>query len=147
MNAAMTDTTTTSATRSNADVVERFFEAGYVRCDFDEVMAIVSPDYTDHSPCAAHGNHACVDVLRDTARMFHDIQVDIRDVVASGDRVAVRVAFVVTHAADAYGIPATGRRISFEALEMFRVRNGRIVESWGYWPDAQIRSMLIGDDR
>ncbi len=40
------------------------------------------------------------------------------------------------------GIAATGRSISFEALENFKVVNGKIVESWGYWPDKEIEALL-----
>lgn len=126
----------------NGALVGRFFDAGYVRRDFDEVMAVVDEDYVDHSPCRARGNRACVDALRGTARMFADVEVEIRDLICSGDRVAARVAFSGTHVSDGFGVPATGRRITFEALEIFRIARGRIVESWGYWPDAQIRAML-----
>ena len=40
------------------------------------------------------------------------------------------------------GIPATGKRISFEALEHFRLADGKITESWGYWPDREIEEKL-----
>ena len=26
---------------------------------------------------------------------------------------------------------------------IFRMENGKIVESWGYWPDYEIRKMLM----
>ncbi|MCI6715022.1 MAG: ester cyclase [Lachnospiraceae bacterium] len=32
--------------------------------------------------------------------------------------------------------------ITFEALENFKVVDGRIVESWGYWPDKEIAQKL-----
>lgn len=40
------------------------------------------------------------------------------------------------------GIAATGKKISFEALENFKVVDGKIVESWGYWPDKEIEEKL-----
>ncbi len=40
------------------------------------------------------------------------------------------------------GVPATGKRIIFEALENFRIEKGKIVESWGYWPDKDIEQKL-----
>ena len=40
------------------------------------------------------------------------------------------------------GIPATGKHITFEALENFKVENGKITESWGYWPDKEIEQKL-----
>lgn len=40
------------------------------------------------------------------------------------------------------GVPATGKKLSFEALENFRVKDGRIIELWGYWPDKEIEVKL-----
>lgn len=39
---------------------------------------------------------------------------------------------------------ATGKHITFEALENFKVENGKITESWGYWPDKEIEEKLKG---
>jgi hypothetical protein len=32
--------------------------------------------------------------------------------------------------------------LCFEALENFRLEDGKIVESWGYWPDKEIERIL-----
>ena len=49
--------------------------------------------------------------------------------------VATRVRFDGLH-------NESGKRVSFEALENFKVMNGKIVESWGYWPDKEIEEKL-----
>ena len=61
-----------------------------------------------------------------------------------GDRVAVRVRFTGAHSGEIMGIAPSGKQISFEALEIFRIENDRIVESWGYWPDLHIKELLAG---
>ena len=43
-------------------------------------------------------------------------------------------------------IPATGKTITFEALENFKVVNGKIVESWGSWPDKGIEIKLLANE-
>ncbi len=44
---------------------------------------------------------------------------------------------------DAYeAIDPTYKKISFEALESFKVEKGKIVESWGCWPDKEIEYKL-----
>lgn len=55
---------------------------------------------------------------------------------------ATRVRFDAVHIGEWMGVSATGRRITFEALENFRIKGGKIVESWGYWPDQAIKEML-----
>ena len=56
--------------------------------------------------------------------------------------VATRILYDGIHTGTCMGIPATGKRITFEALENFKVENGKITETWGYWPDKEIEQKL-----
>lgn len=123
-------------------LVRRFFEMGYEVRDFDAAAATLAEDYVDHSPAGARGPQAAAGILRDVAAMFSDMRVEILDLFGEGDLVATRIRFTARHTGMCMGVPATGRTVSFEALENFRVTGGRIVESWGYWPDLAIREML-----
>ncbi|MGN0777384.1 MAG: ester cyclase [Candidatus Ventricola sp.] len=124
------------------EIVRQFFKEGYERKNYDAVMACLSEDYIDHSPAGARGNAQAVEILRIVASQLSELTVDILDLFADGDRVAARVRFEGVHTGVMMGIPATGRRISFEALEHFRVAGGKIAESWGYWPDREIEEKL-----
>jgi predicted ester cyclase len=50
--------------------------------------------------------------------------------VAEGDTVAVRYIVEATHKGDLPGIPVTGRRVRWDALDVYRVSDGKIVEEW-----------------
>lgn len=52
------------------------------------------------------------------------------DVIASGDRVAVRFHTRQRHANEFMGIPATGRDVSITGIIIYRVADGKIVEHW-----------------
>jgi len=127
---------------TNKELVSGFFTEGYVRHNYDFLMEHMATNYFDNSPCAARTNLECVNVLKGTEKIFSNMEVEILDLIEEGSKVAVRARFIGTHSAEAYGIPATGKRISFEALEVFRIENGQIAESWGCWPDMQIRELL-----
>jgi predicted ester cyclase len=62
---------------------------------------------------------------------FADIEFRIEQLVAKDDRVAVRYVFFGTHVGTFLGVPATHRRIHHTENEIYRVRGGQIVESWG----------------
>ena len=127
----------------NAKKIGRsFFEKGYVNHDYDYVMNCVSVDYVDHSPASARSNADAVGILKIVADQFSNLKITILDIFAEDDMVATRIRFEGTQSGTCQGIPATGKKISFEALENFRVRDGKIVESWGYWPDDEIRRQL-----
>ena len=127
---------------TNKELVTGFFMEGYVHHNYDFLMEHMAADYFDNSPCAARTNLECVNVLKNTEKIFSDMEVEILDLIEEDSKVAVRARFLATHIAEAYGIPATGKRICFEALEIFRMENGLIAESWGYWPDMEITELL-----
>lgn len=128
---------------TNVQIVARFFQEGYENKNYELVRSFLSEDYMDHSPAGARGCAQAVEILKIVASQLSDLSVKMLDVFADGDRVAARVRFEGVHTGAMMGIPATGKRISFEALEHFSVVNGKIVESWGYWPDREIEEKLL----
>lgn len=124
------------------DIVVKFFEDGYTNHNFDYVMTCMAEDYIDHSPAAARSNADAVGILKIVAEQFSDLTVKVLDVFAEGGMVATRILYDGIHTGTCMGIPATGKHITFEALENFKVENGKITESWGYWPDKEIEEKL-----
>ncbi|MGM9859666.1 MAG: ester cyclase [Muribaculaceae bacterium] len=133
---------TGNSTDDPKEVVKAFFTEGYVTHNYNYVMQCVADDYIDHSPAAARSNADAVGILKIVQGQFSDLTITFLDVFAEGDMVATRIRFEGVHTGECYGVQPTGRRISFEALENFRVVDGKIVESWGYWPDDAIRHQL-----
>lgn len=127
----------------NKEIVIRFFNEGYTNKRYDYIMECVSEDYYDHSPANARSNEDAVGILKIVAEQFSDLKAEVVDIFAEKDMVAVRVRFEGVHTGLCMGVPATGKKICFEALEHFRIANGKIVESWGYWPDKEIEQKLL----
>lgn len=130
------------ADMTNIEIVYQFFKDGYENKNYDAVMSYLSEDYIDHSPAGARGNSQAVEILKIVASQFSDLTAEMLDIFSDKDMVATRVLFEGIHAGVCMGIPATGKRIHFEALENFKVVGGKIVESWGYWPDKEIEEKL-----
>ncbi|ADB31110.1 protein of unknown function DUF1486 [Kribbella flavida DSM 17836] len=61
---------------------------------------------------------------------FPDLQIDIEDMFAAGDKVAVRVGFRGTHRGQFQGVPATQRAVSFRSIELYRMEGDKIAEEW-----------------
>jgi steroid delta-isomerase-like uncharacterized protein len=61
---------------------------------------------------------------------FPDLEAHIEDVVAAGDKVAVRLRLRGTHSGEFLGIPATGRTIEYVSHEFYRIADGLIAEEW-----------------
>ena len=127
---------------TNAEIVCRFFKEGYENKNYDLVMSYLSNDYMDHSSAGARGNAQAVEILKIVGSQFSELSIEILDIFSEKDMVAARVLLEGIHSGVCMGIPATGKKIQFEALEHFKVAGGKIVESWGYWPEKEIEEKL-----
>jgi steroid delta-isomerase-like uncharacterized protein len=61
---------------------------------------------------------------------FPDAVVTIQDQIAEGDKVVTRWTALATHRGDFMGVPATGKRVTIEAIHIHRVVDGRIAALW-----------------
>lgn len=72
------------------------------------------------------------DGVRKTAEMmlsaFPDAQVDLEEVVAEGDRIAVRIRCTGTHEGEYMGIEPTGEEVQFQLMAFQRIVDGNVVE-------------------
>jgi len=65
---------------------------------------------------------------KNSLRAFSDINYKIEEMIAEGDEVLVRFINQSTHKEEFAGIPATGKRIEFSGISLFRIEDGMIVE-------------------
>ncbi|MGZ9235246.1 MAG: ester cyclase [Anaerolineales bacterium] len=61
---------------------------------------------------------------------FPDSRVVVDDVIAEGDKVAVRHRLQGTHQTEFQGVPATGRQVEVGGIVIFRIEKGLIAEAW-----------------
>ncbi|MFD7237170.1 SDR family NAD(P)-dependent oxidoreductase [Streptomyces syringium] len=59
-----------------------------------------------------------------------DLRLDVKDIVASGDKVVVRFVGSATHSRAFMGIPATGRKAQWIGIGIYTVRDGKITDAW-----------------
>jgi steroid delta-isomerase-like uncharacterized protein len=72
-----------------------------------------------------------------------DLVAEEQDVIASDDLVVVRLIVTATHKGDLLGIPATGRRVQWNAIDIYRVTDdGKISEEWAADDMAAFASQL-----
>ena len=73
---------------------------------------------------------------------FPDRIFSVEDILAKGDKVVSRFIFKGTHEGDTEGFPATGKKIEYTGFEIWRVENGKIVESWDVYDELSFYQQL-----
>jgi len=73
-----------------------------------------------------------------------DIHFVVEDILAEGDRVAVRIAVEGTHLGDGLGFAPTGGKVCIRGIVIVRVINGQIVEGWNSYDQLGLLRQLGG---
>jgi len=107
--------------------IDRVINAG----DYSVLDELVHPDYVYRAPGQELQGVGAIRSLFEAYRSaFPDLHIDVDDLVAAGDRVAIAFTLTGTHAGALMGIEATGQRVSVDGTLFSRFEDGRIVEEW-----------------
>ena len=86
---------------------------------------LFDPDFTSETPQGTLDRDGFKQYVLGWREGFPDIHCDVDDLIEEGDRVAWSVRAKGTHQGDFMGIPATGRTIDFDSLNIGEFRDGR----------------------
>jgi predicted ester cyclase len=71
-----------------------------------------------------------------------NVSIEIEDILAEGDRAAVRWRATGTHSGEGFGFASSNREIGIRGTTWLVVRNGKIVEGWDTWNLAAMLDSL-----
>ena len=114
----------------------------------DNPAEVFAPRYVNHQESAAVGGARQLSldewraVVAENHRAFSDFRVTILMQIAEGALVATRWRFTATHTGDYLGHPPTGRQASWTGVQIDRVADGKIVESWVDWDKYRLFETL-----
>src|SRR5215212_7001461 len=119
--------------QENKQVVRQFFEL-LDRHDTESMgqLLVSSTNYSFH----IGGMPSPVDwnehkrLLAGVNNAFPDLHHEIIDMVAEGDKVAIRLSVTGTHNGKFEGIPPTGKKLSLDEMGFITLINGKISEGW-----------------
>ena len=118
---------------SNADTMRQFYDrvnAG----DIDGFAALIADDLIEHEeveglPQTKEGVVQFFEMFR---AAFSDLRMEAEDIIESGDKAWARVRITGTNDGEFMGMPATGKSVDFQAVDIVRVNDeGVAAEHWG----------------
>lgn len=112
-----------------ASLVQRYADIAW---DFEHYDSFFAADYVAHTRIGDFKFEDFREVMRSLRRAFPDGEYTPLDTVAQGDKIAMRYAFAGTHQAEFMGIPASGKNVRIEGLEIDRFEDGKMVETWNF---------------
>jgi predicted ester cyclase len=91
-----------------------------------EDLVVIAPDGSTAFSDRAGWKHALA------GDPFSDERIEVEDIVVEGATVALRFRLTAVHSGTAFGVAATGRRITTSGTKVYTVKDGRIVRIAGH---------------
>jgi len=129
----------TMNTDQNKITYRRFIQEVFNEGRLESVDELLSPAYQFHDapPGTPEGREGVKQVVSTFRTAFPDLQINIDDQIAEGDRVASRMTMRGTHKGVIFGISGTGKTVTMTGLTWVRIVGGRLAESW-------VRNDIVG---
>jgi steroid delta-isomerase-like uncharacterized protein len=119
----------------NMQSVRTFAEEVFGNKNLTYAADWLADDFVEHQvfPGTTPNKKGAIDSYRIFFAASPDMTADIHDMVAVGDKVAIRATYRGTDKGGFIpGMPATGKTFEMEAMYMVRINNeGQIAEHWG----------------
>lgn len=118
---------------TNRQVIERLYEDVWNGKNPNTAEELVHDAYVIHDRELAEelrGPDLYTALAVSTRELFSDLTFTIEDVIAAGDKVALRWTMVGTHDGPLYGVEPTGEQVELTAIEINRFEDGKLAETW-----------------
>ena len=124
----MTDT----SAAANKELIREFYKEVFGDWNMTLVDKVVSPEFISHD--WPEGGPTGPQAFRDFYAMIRSVAPDARyevdDLIAEGNKVAVRWRMLGTHRGRFRGIEPTGRAVVLRGIAIYRVEDGKLRERW-----------------
>jgi steroid delta-isomerase-like uncharacterized protein len=116
----------------NKRVVRAFIEAAFNQHRADKAADYMTPDIKWHGGTlgTVEGRDNFAGLIGAIVGALPDLRNVEQDIIAERDIVSVRAVVEGTHKGDLLGIPASGRQVRWDAVDVYRVADGKIAEEW-----------------
>ena len=134
-----------STPQSNKALILRFYEEVWNKGNVKFVHEVFAEDYVRHdlrpsqAPPGPSGQETIAIAFR---KAFPDIHYTIDLAIAEDDLVCLRWTATGTMIGDWGGVPATGKKLNYSGVNIFRFKNGKVSEIWNHRDDLGVAQQM-----
>jgi predicted ester cyclase len=112
----------------------RLMEEGFNKGSLAAVDETVAADLEEHEnlpPGIPPGRDGLKQLITAIRTAFPDVKTTIEDIAVHDDKVWARIVVRATNTGSFMSMPPTGKRVTYEVMDLTRFAGGKIVEHWG----------------
>ena len=115
---------------ANMALIGSFAENIFAKKDLSGLEQYMHEDYIQHNPLVGQGSEGFKTFFQNWFDTVPDFTYELKNIIANDEYVWVYGAYIGTHKGDWLGIPATDKAYNFNAVDIFRISDGKLAEHW-----------------
>lgn len=130
----------------NKAIAEQIIDRIFVHQEDAAIDELVAEDFTPRTfGPMPRGREGLREAMQRVAAGVSEVEFEIHDLIAEGDRVAARLTSSARHTGTFMGVEPSGRRFSTHEIHIFRIRDGQLVEHWHALDTGGLMAQLKGE--
>ena len=133
------------STEQNKAIVRQLIEEVINQNNLSLGEQLMAADIIEHEelppgiPTGIEGTKIMFSMLHNA---FPDFKATINDLIAEDDKVVVFMTWTGTQHGEWMGLPPSGKPMSINVMDIFRVADGKLVEHWGMMDSMAMMQQL-----
>ncbi len=114
----------------NKAIIGQFAEEVFINKDLSGLDKYLLEDYIQHNPLVEQGRDGFHAFFKNWFQAAPDFKYTLKKIIADEDSVWVYGSYSGTQTGDWLGIPATNNAYNIDAVDIFRIEDGKLAEHW-----------------
>lgn len=127
--------------RAGVDVVFSSFASG----NTDGFDTLIDANYIDHTPppgMEIKGVESLKNMVKMWKESMPDVKIEVLDYAENGDLAMIHYRFTGTNTGTMMGMPATGKSVDANGVDILKFSNGKCTDHWGYFEEVKYLTQL-----
>ena len=127
----------------NIAAVKKYHEI-WSNGNVEELDKIIAPDFKGHfiGGFEYKGINGAKKCILETRNAFPDWKEELVDIIIQDNKVVTRHHSTGTHLGTWDGVDSTGNKVDIYEVEIYHLKNGKIVEQWGFWDEINLKKQM-----
>lgn len=114
----------------NKAILKRIFDEIWSKGNLDLIPELISPEYVNRTPQGdIKGVEGYKERIKTARAAFPDLHMNIDFIIGEGDYLASQVTMTGTHQGEYMGIPATGKKVTYQHALFTHIKDGKSAEA------------------